>query len=373
MSFWNMTSEIVLEDNKNDGSQSFFLPKELPSGSDYYFELRRGRYLSLGKSEMFTIVDTEGNPEGDDVSITVTSPTAGSIFKAGDKVTVKWKSTSLSKSTYIYVGLMKGGGKITHEQDANNNNDKSLNFSLPKYLISGSDYYFKVYVPNEVMPLGVSEKFQIEGDDPIPELEIKKIKLDAVKAKSGYLDKNYYACGVTSTGNPVTCHNDIWIEAAPAHLNLNITYNAILKGSHGVAIDLIRAVSIVDSNGKSIALPSDSVFFPEGRITQFNGLEKVETGFKAGFWPICYTNCKVEIGILTLDGIEGPVKVVFNKDLYKKSDGTEWGVATGKLESNTVKTDVLTMEESVEPRNNVASVLEGVRKILDSLSVILGM
>ncbi len=89
-----------------------------------------------------TVVDnSSANCKSNSVpSIKVLSPNGGEVYKAGDKITVKWESCNITSTALnIFVALHKDGGwdSVTYLSNATTNNGNEV-FTIPANIMLGS-------------------------------------------------------------------------------------------------------------------------------------------------------------------------------------------------------------------------------------------
>lgn len=123
------SSNTFLMDISNlydDGSETLIIPNNVKTGNNYVFAFtifETSSKWQMAKSGTFTI--NSSDLTDDTPSITVLSPKGGEVYKAGDKITVKWNTENISADTRMFIRL--DGDYTTYDKAINNGTTISKN------------------------------------------------------------------------------------------------------------------------------------------------------------------------------------------------------------------------------------------------------
>ena len=127
----------ISNSSANDGSYSWNIPIDIPSGDNYQVAVYSLNDLSLGDfSEYFSISSSSVN------SITVSSPDGGESWVLGSTQDITWSSTNVSG----YIGIqLYSGDSYVNSISSSSANDGVFSWNIPSTLTPGDDYRVRIY------------------------------------------------------------------------------------------------------------------------------------------------------------------------------------------------------------------------------------
>lgn len=146
----------IAENVANDGEFEWTVPHHLETGSDYWIYVRdaSASYEASDATDYFTITKTVVS------SITITTPSASTVWTAGTTNIIEWDSTGVDD---VDIWIAKGTidnilGYIALDAP----NTGSYSWGIPDDMEAGTDYYVVITASVDISIVDTSDAFEIK-------------------------------------------------------------------------------------------------------------------------------------------------------------------------------------------------------------------
>ena len=146
----------IAENVANDGEFEWTVPYHLETGSDYWIYVRdaSASYEASDATDYFTITKTVAS------SITITTPSASTVWTAGTINIIEWDSTGVDD---VDIFIAKGTidnilGYIVYDAS----NTGSYSWGIPDDMEAGTDYYIVICASADTTVVDTSDAFEIK-------------------------------------------------------------------------------------------------------------------------------------------------------------------------------------------------------------------
>ncbi|WP_035220251.1 GPI anchored serine-threonine rich family protein [Desulfatibacillum aliphaticivorans] len=130
---------------------------------NWYADVDHDGYSNQSEIDMGTDPNDPLSPEPEESTLRITYPTSSSVYKAGDRVLLKWESSSNLQSSPISIYIITPSNSMD-SLATNVPNKGSHCFLLPSF-DPGDGYYLKIVAVDDPSVYSNSQSFQITEDD----------------------------------------------------------------------------------------------------------------------------------------------------------------------------------------------------------------